>query len=452
MSAILNPVPTPHQPSPRPALVPTPEKPRAKSALLIWGSLGILLLATVLAWNWYSARQEAEAQASLPTYRTAKAMIGSIQQTARVTGVTTARNFNNITCPKLTGPEGNRPMTILQMVPNGSLVRKGQVVIQIDGQGLQDHIDDLVTTVDQAQGDVDKRKAEQALDLEILGQNVRIAKSELDKVRLDVKARELRTSLDQELLQLAVEETEAKYTQLAKEVEIKKQAQASELKILVFTSERHARHLGRHKMDLKKFTVSASMDGLAVVQTMFRGGEFDSIKVGDVVAPGQLAMKIVDPKSMQIEGTINQAQVSQFRIGETAAISIDAFPGMNFKGKLYSVGALAVAGGRQQSYIRTIPIRVSIDGYDPKLIPDLSAAADVLIASSEEKTVVIPRGAMYEENGKSYVFAKLGANFVKREVTTGAMNNTQIGIQSGLNEGEEVALNYVQPIVQVAGN
>ena len=111
-----------------------------------------------------------------------------------------------------------------------------------------------------------------------------------------------------------------------------------------------------------------------------------------------------------------------------------------------------MAGGRQQSYIRTIPIRVSIDGYDPKLIPDLSAAADVLIGSSEEKTVVIPRGALHEENGKSYVFAKLGSNFVKREVTTGAMNNTQIGIQSGLNEGEEVALNYVQPIVQVATN
>ncbi len=452
MSAILNPVPSPQPPAPRPALVPKADPPQRKTALLIWGSLAILLVASLAAWRWNSAQQEAASQAALPTVHTFKAALGSIQQSARVTGVTTARNFSNITAPKLTGPEGNRPMTILQMAPNGSMVRRGQVVIQIDGQALVDHIDDLATTVEQAQGDIDKRKAEQALDMENLSQNVRVAKSELDKVRLDMKAKELRTPLDQELLQLTIEEADAKYTQLVKEVEMKKTAQAAELKILQLTSERHVRHRNRHKMDLKKFTVEASMDGMAVVQSTFRGGEFDSIKVGDVVAPGQLAMKVVDPKTMQVEGTINQAQVSQFRIGELATISLDAFPGMKFKGKLYSVGALAVAGGRQQSFIRTIPVRVGIEGYDPRLIPDLSAAADVLTATSEEKAVVIPRGAVHEEGGKSFVFAKSGGSFLKREVTTGAMNDTQVAIQTGLTAGEEVALNYAQPVQQVASN
>ncbi len=452
MSAILNPVPSPHQPAPRPVLVPKADPPRRKTAVLVWGSLAILLVASLAAWSRYSAGQEAAAQAAMPSVRSFKAALGSIQQSARVTGVTTARNFANITAPKLTGPEGNRPMTILQMAPNGSMVRKGQVVIQIDGQGLADHIDDLATTVEQAQGDIDKRKAEQALDMENLSQNVRVAKSELDKVRLEVKAKELRTPLDQELLQLSVEEADAKYTQLGKEVEMKKVAQAAELRILLLTSERHLRHMNRHKMDLRKFTVAATMDGMAVVQNTFRGGEFDAIKVGDVVYPGQLAMKVVDPKTMQVEGNINQAQVSQFRIGETATISLDAFPGMKFKGKLYSVGALAVAGGRQQSFIRTIPIRVAIEGYDPKLIPDLSAAADVVTGASTEKAVVIPRGAVHEEGGKAFVFAKSGSGFFKREVTTGAMNDTQIAIEKGLTAGEEVALNYVQPVQQVASN
>ena len=452
MSAILNPVPTPRDPSPRPVLVPKTAEPKRKSSLLIWGSLAVLVAASLFVWRWSNAKQEAAAQAALPAVRTIKATLTTISQTARVTGVTTAVNFTNITAPKLTGPEGNRAMTILKMVPNGSMVRKGQIVVEIDGQPMVDHIDDLVITVDQAKGDIAKRRAEQALDLENLGQSVRVAKSELDKVQLDLKTRELRTSIDQELLQLSVEEADAKYRQLVKEVDIKKQSQASELRILYLTSERHARHLGRHRMDLKKFTVAATMDGLAVVQSVFRGGEFDSIKVGDVIAPGQLALKIVDPKSMQVEGNINQAQVSQFRIGETATISVDAFPGMHFKGKLYSVGALAVAGGRQQSYIRTIPVRVSIEGFDPKLIPDLSAAADVVTGVSDEKSVVIPRGALHEESGKSFVFARQGSSFVKRAVTTGAMNETQIAIQSGLTEGEEVALNYVQPVQQIASN
>ena len=450
MSAILNPNPSPQPPSPKPVLVPTPEAPQGNRGWMVWAGLAVLLVASVMAWRWYNEQQQAERLAAIPAIRTAKARVAPLHHTIRVTGVTTARNFNNITVPKLTGPEGNRPMTILKMAASGSMVKKGQIVLEIDGQSLQDHVDDVNATVMQALGDIEKRKAEQALDLENMMQSIRVAKSELDKVRLDAKARELRTTLDQELLQLSVDEAEAKYNELLKDLDFKKQSQASEMKILQFTMERHARHRDRHKVDLKKFVVTAQMDGLAVVQPIFRGGENDAIKVGDVVAPGQVALKIVDPKSMQVEGSINQAEVSQFRIGETASITIDAFPGLTLKGHLYSVGALAVAGGRQQSFIRTIPVRVAIDGFDPKLIPDLSAAAEVLTATSDDKAVLIPRGAIHEEDGKTFVFAKEGAKFVKREVKTGAMNQTQIEIQAGITAGEEVALNYSQPQQQLA--
>ena len=450
MSANPNPLPFPSEPAKKPVLVPAPEEPKGKTSWLIWGSLLVLLVASIAAWQWYSAQQEAEKLAAIPAVRTAKARVAPLHQTVRITGVTTARNFANITVPKLTGPEGNRPMTILKMAASGTMVKKGQIVLEIDGQSLQDHVDDVNATVMQAQGDILKRKAEQALDIENLNQNIRVAKSELDKVRLDAKTKELRTALDQEVLQLSVEEADAKYQQLLKDMDFKKQSQASEMRILQFTMERHMRHRDRHKADLKKFVVSAAMDGLAVVQPVFRGSENDTIKVGDIVAPGQVAMKIVDPKSMQVEGNINQTEVSQFRIGETAKITVDAFPGMSLKGRLYSVGALAVMGGRQQSFIRTIPVRVAIEGFDPKLIPDLSAAAEVLTGTGDEKAVLIPRGAIVEQDGKTYVFAKQGVNFVKREVKTGDMNDTQIVIQSGVSAGEEVALNYSQPLPQVA--
>lgn len=450
MSAILNPVPNPQDPAKKPVFVPAPEESSPNRGWMVWVGLLVLLVASVAAWRYYAAEQQAERLAAIPAVRTVKARMAPLHHTVRVTGMTTARNFANITVPKLTGPEGNRPMTILKMVASGSMVKKGQVVLEIDGQSLQDHVDDVHATVMQALGDIEKRKAEQALDMENLMQNVRVARSELDKVRLDAKAKELRTALDQEVLQLAVEEAEAKYNELLKDIDLKKQSQASEMKILRFTMERHARHRDRHKADLKKFVVSAAMDGLAVVQPMFRGGENDTIKMGDIVTPGQVAMKIVDPKSMQVEGSINQTEVSQFRIGETATITVDAFPGMTMKGHLYSVGALAVARGRQQSFIRTIPVRVAIDGFDPKLIPDLSAAAEVLTATSVEKAVMVPRGAIHEEDGKIFVFAKQGVNFVKREVKTGSMNQTQVVIETGISAGDEVALNYSQQKTEVA--
>lgn len=72
-----------------------------------------------------------------------------------------------------------------------------------------------------------------------------------------------------------------------------------------------------------------------------------------------------------------------------------------------------------------------------------SAAADVLIGKEEEKTVLIPRGALQEADGKSFVYVKQGNQFVQKEVKTGAMNPVQAAVLSGLGDGDEVALNYV---------
>jgi multidrug resistance efflux pump len=451
MSAQLNPTnpaQLPQQPPKSPTLVPPPAESDNKPSWRRWALFALGLAVGTLIWRLYDTNQQEQARAALPVVKTVAVREGILHQTVRVSGTTAARNFANVTVPKLTGPEGNRPMTILNLATNGSYVRKGQIVMEIDGQSLQDHVDDVHATVVQAQMDVDKRKAEHALDMENLMQSVRVAKSELDKAALDVKAKELRTAVDQELLQLSYEEAQAKYNQLLKEVELKKQSQASEMKILQYTTDRHTRHRDRHKADLKKFVVYANMDGLAVVQMMWRGSENDSLKVGDIVAPGQVAMKIVDPKSMQVEGSINQAEVSMFRIGEPANITVDAFPGVTLKGKLYSVGALAVTPARQQNFIRTIPVKVAIESFDEKIIPDLSAAAEVLVGTESSRLPLIPRGALSEEDGKYFVYTKQANGFQRKAVEVGAMNQTQAAIKSGINAGEEVALNYTQPTPQ----
>ena len=89
---------------------------------------------------------------------------------------------------------------------------------------------------------------------------------------------------------------------------------------------------------------------------------------------------------MQVEGSVNQAESSEFRVGQVAKIKFDAFPGMEFNGKVYSIGALAAGGLRSASaYIRNVPIRVKIEGSDPRLIPDLSASADVVIEKARRQ-------------------------------------------------------------------
>ena len=441
MSAILNPAsqpPAPHE-VPPPQKVAAPPPPPRRTWL--WVGLGAAVAAGIGLWQWNARREEARQTVVVTPIRTAKIVQGPLKTTRRLGGQTSAREFTNITAPRLVGPESNRPLVVQKLVPSGTMVKKGEIIVVIDGQSLQDHVDDVTSTLFQSESDLKKRKAEQDVEASNLQQTAKVANASLQKMKVDARATEVRTAIDQELIKLSVEESQAAYDELLAELKLKKTSQDSEMKILDLTRERHRRHRDRHANDVLKYTIRAPIDGMAVVQSVFRGGEFVALGDGDQVYPGQLLVKVVNPRNMQLEANVNQAESGDLKLGQSVTVGLDAFPGLTFPGKVYSMGAIAVSG-RQGQYVRTIPVRIAIEGYEPRLIPDLSAYGDVLISQQETSTLV-PLGAIREEDGKTIAYVKTGGSFEPRVVRLGKRNEIEATVISGLNPGEEVALNYV---------
>jgi multidrug resistance efflux pump len=443
MSAITSPSPRPvHEPElvPPPVVRPAPPKPKR------W-KLGLVLLAAAAAAGlayqlWLKPAQTAKLlPVSIPT---AKATAGPLERVIRVAGTTSSINFVNIRAPEQRGPERSS-LILLELKESGARVRKGDVVARIDGQALKDHIDDVHSTVLAALADIKKRQAEQAIEWENLQQDVRLAKADLDGWTLEAGAAEIRTVIDREIIRLAVEEAEAAYRQKLDDLKAKKVAHAAEVRILELTAERHKRHRDRHAYDLERYTVLAPMDGMAVRQAIWRGGEMSMVQQGDQLFPGRLFMKIMDTSRMQVEAEINQAESHLIRIGQRARIGLDAFPEASYEGRVTSIGALARVTGFQGNYVRKIPVRIEIERPDERLIPDLSAYADIIIDRADQG-VRVPRAAVFEEAGASYVFVKRGEKFEKRPVELGFRNHVEVAVLQGVNAGEEVALR--RPVAQ----
>ena len=442
MSAFANSAATQAPAPPRPAPAPpVPAKSRSKRWLL-W----VVLIAAIAVGAWLKFRPQAQQQksAAQAAVRTVKVARGAFERQMRVAGTTAARNFANIVAPMMRGPDGGRALVLISLAKSGIVVKKGQEVAQIDAQSTKDHVDDINSLVIQAEGDVRKRKADQAIQAENLQQNIRRAKAALDKAKLDFGAQEIRTSIDQELLKLAVEENEATYNELLHEAEIQKAAFSSEIRILELTRDRHARHRDRHKNDIEKFTIYAPMPGLVVMQSLQRGGDQAQVQVGDQVSPGQPFMKIVDTSSMQVQASLNQVESEEIRIGQQAEVHFDAFPDLVLKGHVYSIGALAAAGWRQSYFIRNVPVNIAIESSDARLIPDLSASGDIAV-DTQENALTVPQEAVFNEDGKATVYLKQAGEFIPRTVQLGKRNNTHFVVLAGLNAGDEIALQ--KPVV-----
>jgi biotin carboxyl carrier protein len=402
----------------------------------------LLVLVVALVWLGFRAFQSTQPSsqpATTAAVRTARIATGPLNQQVRVSGQTVATNSASITVPIMRGPDTGRDMVLVFLAKAGSYVKKGDVVGQIDARVLQDHIDDVNSTVIQSETDIKKRQAEHAVDWENLQQTLRVAKADFEKAKLDDSAIETRSAIDQELSKLSVAEAEAKYKQLQQDLANKKAVHAAETRILEITRLRHIRHRNHHAGDLQKFTFRAPMDGLVVISSFFRGGEMAQIQQGDQVRPGMTFMQIVDISSMQVQGDVNQTESADVRVGQPAVIRLDAFPGVRLRGTVRSIGALGVRGWWENYHLRRIPVRIDIEESDPRVIPDLSASADIQVFRKDD-AVLAPLEALRFSGSRARVAVRKGGSFEVRDVTLGPRNATHAVILSGLAAGEEVAL------------
>jgi multidrug resistance efflux pump len=420
---------------------------------------------SVAVWN-ARRRQTGGAGTGVPVARTAKVFAGPFQQTLRVSGTIAAKNFAAIVAPQMRGREsggGSSPgggggdrgsrgsgggvsqLILMKLAAAGTQVKKGDVIAQFDSQWELEHIDSHRATVNQTQAIVDKRKAEIAIESQAIQQQLRQAYADAEKAKLDLKTAEVRSAIDAEKLKLAVEETAARYKQFQEDVQLKKLSQEAELRSLQMQVQQEQHHVDRHTRNIERMTIRAPIDGLVVMQSIFRSGQFGQVQEGDQVYPGTYFMQIVDLSQMVVNGSVNQVNSHSLNLGQKATIRLEAYPDLALPGRVLAVGAMASAGARgyrgssRDLYVKQIPVRFAIDARDSRVIPDLSASAEVVLYS-EEKTLQVPREAVAEENGKAYVKVRQGEIWQRREIRLGRKNGSHQVVLAGLTDGDEVSL------------
>jgi HlyD family secretion protein len=420
---------SPERPQPTPAK--QPESPPR------W-PIFVLLAVVVLAAAWY-LRPHPRKIVAAPSVSTVRATRGVIQNSLRVAGSITAGRFINIGAPLLQAPDTGRGLTLIFLAASGAHVKQGQVIAEIDSQAIEDHLVDVEASLSQAQLDIARRKAQLVAQMEGLNQRLRVAKATWERAKQDARAAPVTNIITQEMLRLAVEEYQEAYQEAIKQMPLTEERQLSDIKLYELSYAHELRHRDRHLRDFQRCSIRSPMDGMVVMQTTYRGGDMYQIRVGDRVAPGQPFMRVVDPASMQLDATMSQVESEVIRLGQRATVRFDAFPDILVKGHVKAVGALAIGGRRVNFNVRSVAVRLGLETVDPRVIPDLSASADVA-TETPAGGLIVPREALSGSGGKSIVYVKQGGAFVLREVELAGITNTHAAILSGIQEGEEIAL------------
>ena len=427
-----------------PKLIPDPGQPPAPETAAprtrhrnLW-LIGLLFAAAASAGTvWYFGPRKESAAELKPAYPLATVVRGTLQRTIRLSGSITTEKFATVSAPIIQAPDIGRGQTLIFLTPSGTDVKKGDVVARMDTEATDEHLNDVEAQVAQMGLNLEKVAADQSVTAEDYLQRARVAKANLEKARLDARMAPVRNQIDQELLQLSVEQADMEYREAQRQIPLAAESREAETALAQHSYNFQLRHRGRHRADVARSTLRAPISGKVVLRAITRNGEYNQVRLGDEMAPGQPFLRVVDLSKLQLEGSMSQTDSENIRMGQKVKIRFDAYPDLVMDGHVDAVGSLAVSGRRFNYYVRRIPVRIAIEGSDPRVFPDLTASADVVIGEDED-SLIIPREAVQDAGSKQLVFVKRGDSVSPQEVEIGAYGSTQVSVVSGLQEGDQI--------------
>jgi HlyD family secretion protein len=340
-----------------------------------------------------------------------------------------------VAAPRLSG-QGNAPMIITRLIPAGTRVQPGDLLAEFDRQAQSKNYLDREPEHRDRVEQIRKKKADQGADRVRDERELKEAEHAVEKAVLDVKRNEILSKIDAEKNTQSLAEARARLEQVRRTIRLRQSVVAAEVRILEIQRDRDLAAMRNAQRNSEKMVIKSPLAGVVVLNTIFKSSGPGEVQEGDEVRPGMPFLQVVDPQAMQVRARVNQVDALQLQAGQKATVRLDAYPDLSFPGRVHQVAAIAL-GGSFSDKIRTFPVLFTIEGSDPRTMPDLSAAVDVELERMTS-ALVAPRDAVIEESGRPFVRIRNGSGFDKTPVTLGLVGEHEVVLQSGAKEGSVV--------------
>ena len=358
---------------PSPALEPTREQQgwwHQRRWLVLIAGIVLCTLATSL---WLTGHKKAPASSSLISSSPTDS-----NGVLRLKGTTQAVRTRSIQAPLLAG-EKEGTLTITDLRAAGSSVKQGDILVEFDRQAqLRDSLDKqaqnskLADDVLQEEAKEDAARAKDETE-------IRVAEGDLAKAELEMQKLELLSRIDAETARETLEEAKATLDQLKETFSLKRKTAQASIRILEIQRDRARETMLHAQANAALMQVHSPINGVVVLNTIWKQGNIGEVQEGDQVRPGVPFMQVVDPSEMEVQVPVNQQDVLALHDGEKARVHLDAYPDLVCPAQLEVIDPMGRTGDFSQK-VRTFSAVWSIMCNDPRLLPGLSAAVDTVPA------------------------------------------------------------------------
>jgi HlyD family secretion protein len=374
---------------------------------------------------------------------------------------------------------GGGASTILEIVPDGSLVRKDDVLCRLDSSDYEELVRQQGIKVQEAlsmhrRAELDLETAQAALREYRDGTVAQLRQSFQGQValaRADVQRQKDRLAWvekmqkihyttmsqlksEQIILQRAEfslaeilrnRDTFEHYTlpDTLRSLESQVATMRSELTFQTLRLERQESRLKKYHGQIEACTVRAPHDGRVMYATQPPGAP--PIEAGTRVRQHQGLFFLPDLGHLEVHALVHESMVNRVRNGMSTLVRIEALPNAQLEGHVISLSSLPdpPRHPRQSEEVKNYLGRIQLHVVPERLLPGMTAEVEIVTAQ-RHKALVVPHEAVTVERGLDVCYVAKEETLERREIKVGEVTEDLLEVTHGLREGEEVVLSPSQ--------
>ncbi len=385
---------------------------------------------------------------------------GPFKSELMLIGEIRAVNSTNIT-PRTYGKIAN-------LIPEGSIVEKGQPICWFETEELEEDVEQMVNALEIAKKKLLKAEENAQLQdrlnllaieeaksrLEHQRTQLAAARSRLEKtqrlVDADISPRKALDDAELEVLSqtLQVENATLALEKALKNRESQRELQKADVTTASIEVDQNQAELTKVQTNLNEAIIRAPTSGMVMYKNVWKGGgNTEKVAIGDQVGPWQPFLEIPDLSELEAIAFVDEVDISRVKENQTAKIYLDAFPSLVLHGDIHKIAALAdeapssreprnrdSGGGRK---VFEVSVRISDNPDD--LRPGITARVAVLLYESDNN-IYVPIDSVFTDGENRIVYLAGLGGAEKQMVKTGAWNAQYIVIHEGVQPGQRILL------------
>ena len=383
---------------------------------------------------------------SIPNVTTSEVTKGDFVDYIQIRGDIRPAKSIALAAPLQAGGE----MLIVKLVANGTVVKKGDIVVEFDATSLKQRLQERQSELKTAEGEIEQSQAQAKIAAEQQATNLMKAKYDVDRAKLDLGKRDLVSRIDFEGAKLSLADAE----QRLKEVEAKglstKAGSDAELLGKKRKRDKAQFDVDRTTASIEALRLRAPEDGTVnILQNprsgnMFGGGGVE-FREGDRAWAGASILELPDLSSIHLEARLDEADRGRLKIGQTATVKIEAVPGKDFTATVDLISVLARADfSSGWPPVRNFDLGLVLGDRDPRIRPGMTATARIA-ADRVSNVTLVPAETIFQKDGRPVVYKLKGGKFDEQIIEITRRGREQAAVSSGVAPGDRLAVRRPEP-------